>query len=834
MWEVGSINLLTLFVTLALSSKAFDKGVEDAKGKSSGLADKIKSGFGTAVKAIGAAIVAATTAVAAGIAKLTQASLASYGEYEQLVGGVKTLFGTEASTLEEYAASIGKTSGEALKEYRNLNLAQSIVFENAKNAYKDVQMSANDYMNTVTSFAASLIQGLSGDTVAAADKANLAITDMADNANKMGTAMESIQNAYQGFAKQNYTMLDNLKLGYGGTKTEMERLLKDAEALQKQNGITAEYSIQNFADIVEAIHVVQTEMGITGTSAKEAGSTIQGSLAMVKSQWQNVLTALADENADLPNQISKLADSIDTAVNGNILPRIQQILPSIASGIQMLVQGLAPMLPGMINTLLPTLSTSLIALVGSLVTVLPQLTNTAVNILKQLVNAVVSVLPGVLSTLASAATELLLDIVSVVGDILPELVDTVINIATDLIQKIADALPDLLPELVQAIMDALIMLIDDAPALLDTAIALIKGLAEGLLNSIPVLLDALPALIESIINFIVGAIPELILLGVQIVGAVVDALPQIISSLVAALPQIIQALIDGLFQGHGAFVLAGIDLFIALIEDLPDIILQLVDAIPQIIGALIDGLRESFPKIVAAGFTLLMGIIERLPDFLMKLGEAVVKIVAAIITALKNRLYLIADQGVKLFEQLIRDLPKAIQTITSKVPQVISGIVNKFREGWNNMKQVGKNLIEGVGEGIMSAANALYERVKSVVSKIKGFFTGKSGFDTHSPSKWSQKVFENVMAGSILGTERGAAGLEMAMQDAVERAKNSFDMGAITYAPAVQSGRVGDINVSVEVTTAGINSEMDAENVGRIIGEKAARQIRYRGGVSFA
>ena len=823
---MGSINLLTLFVTLALSSKAFDKGVEDAKGKSSGLADKIKSGFGTAVKAIGAAIVAATTAVAAGIAKLTQASLASYGEYEQLVGGVKTLFGTEASTLEEYAASIGKTSGEALKEYRNLNLAQSIVFENAKNAYKDVQMSANDYMNTVTSFAASLIQGLGGDTVAAADKANLAITDMADNANKMGTAMESIQNAYQGFAKQNYTMLDNLKLGYGGTKTEMERLLKDAEALQKQNGITAEYSIQNFADIVEAIHVVQTEMGITGTSAKEAGSTIQGSLAMVK--------ALADENADLPDQISKLADSIDTAVNGNILPRIQQILPSIASGIQMLVQGLAPMLPGMINTLLPTLSTSLIALVGSLVTVLPQLTNTAVNILKQLVNAVVSVLPGVLSTLASAATELLLDIVSVVGDILPELVDTVINIATDLIQKIADALPDLLPELVQAIMDALIMLIDDAPALLDAAIALIKGLAEGLLNSIPVLLDALPALIESIINFIVGAIPELILLGVQIVGAVVDALPQIISSLVAALPQIIQALIDGLFQGHDAFVLAGIDLFIALIEDLPDIILQLVDAIPQIIGALIDGLRESFPKIVAAGFTLLMGIIERLPDFLMKLGEAVVKIVAAIITALKNRLYLIADQGVKLFEQLIRDLPKAIQTITSKVPQVISGIVNKFREGWNNMKQVGKNLIEGVGEGIMSAANALYERVKSVVSKIKGFFTGKSGFDTHSPSKWSQKVFENVMAGSILGTERGAAGLETAMQDAVERAKNSFDMGAITYAPAVQSGRVGDININVEVTTAGINSEMDAENVGRIIGEKAARQIRYRGGVSFA
>lgn len=203
---MGSINLLTLFVTLALSSKAFDKGVEDAKGKSSGLADKIKSGFGIAMKAIGAAVVAAITAVAAGIAKITQASVASYGEYEQLVGGVKTLFGTEAESLKEYAASIGQTVDEAKDKYNSLINAQSEIFSKAQDAYKNVQMSANDYMNTVTSFAASLIQGLGGDTEKAAEKADLAITDMADNANKMGTAMESIQNAYQGFSKQNYTI----------------------------------------------------------------------------------------------------------------------------------------------------------------------------------------------------------------------------------------------------------------------------------------------------------------------------------------------------------------------------------------------------------------------------------------------------------------------------------------------------------------------------------------------------------------------------------------------------------------------------------------------------
>ena len=215
MWEVGNINLLTLFVTLALSSKAFDKGVESAKKKSDGFADKLKDGFGKAIKAVGKAVVAATTAVAAGIAKITQASVASYGEYEQLVGGVKTLFGTEAVSLKEYAASIGQTVDEAKDKYNSLINAQSEIFSKAQDAYKNVQMSANDYMNTVTSFAASLIQGLGGDTEKAAEKADLAITDMADNANKMGTAMESIQNAYSGFSKSNFTMLDNLNI-FGG------------------------------------------------------------------------------------------------------------------------------------------------------------------------------------------------------------------------------------------------------------------------------------------------------------------------------------------------------------------------------------------------------------------------------------------------------------------------------------------------------------------------------------------------------------------------------------------------------------------------------------------
>lgn len=804
---MGSINLLTLFVTLALSSKAFDKGVEDAKGKSSGLADKIKSGFGIAMKAIGAAVVAAITAVAAGIAKITQASVASYGEYEQLVGGVKTLFGTEAGSLKEYAASIGQTVDEAKDKYNSLINAQSEIFSKAQDAYKNVQMSANDYMNTVTSFAASLIQGLGGDTEKAAEKADLAITDMADNANKMGTAMESIQNAYQGFAKQNYTMLDNLKLGYGGTKTEMERLLKDAEALQKQNGITAEYSIQNFADIVEAIHVVQTEMGITGTSAKEAGSTIQGSLAMVKAQWQNLLTAFADEDANLSDQINRFTDAITTAAR-NIVPRIQQILPSIVNGLQMLIQALMPMIPGIFDQLLPAVESAITGIMGALVNLVPGL--------------------------ATMAFDLILQLIHEVGQMLPGLIDSITSTITELLNKAADALPQILPELVQSIVNGLISLFDNSSAMGEAALALINGLVQGVLNSIPVLIAALPTLVTSIINFLWGAIPQIAQTGIQLLSALVQAMPEIISAIVEALPELITGIVDAIIEFVPEIVVAGVQLLSALTQNLDEIIAQIVVAIPDIIDGIIGALTDATPKLIEAGFELFMALVTNLPEIIMGILTALSKLIAAIIQAIPTYFMKIAQQGVKLFESLVTNLPQAIQTIKRRIPEVISGIVSKFKEGWNNMKQVGKNLIEGVGEGIMSAANALYERVKSVVSKIKGFFTGKSGFDTHSPSKWSQKVFENVMAGSILGTERGAAGLETAMQDAVERAKNSFDMGAITYAPAVQSGRVGDINVNVEVTTAGINSEMDAENVGRIIGEKAARQIRYRGGVSFA
>ena len=281
-------------------------GVDDV-GKSMDEAGKKTSVFGDVLKAnlLGDAIKSGIKAVAEGIKSLISGAVEGYGEYEQLVGGVETLFQGSAET----------------------------VIKNAENAYKTAGLSANAYMETVTSFSASLLQSMGNDTEAAAKKADQAITDMSDNANKMGTDMQSIQNAYQGFAKQNYTMLDNLKLGYGGTKSEMERLIADANALNAAQGNYTNYTIESYADIVDAIHTVQTEMGITGTTALEASTTVEGSISAMKAAYENFVTGLGNQNADIGALTEELIQSAGTVAK-NVLPVIENVLQNIAETVK--------------------------------------------------------------------------------------------------------------------------------------------------------------------------------------------------------------------------------------------------------------------------------------------------------------------------------------------------------------------------------------------------------------------------------------------------------------------------------------------------------------------
>lgn len=328
------MDVFDLVAKIRLDSSEYEKGVGDAKGTFSTLASGVKNGLATVAK-VGAAAVSAGVA---GVAALTKMGIDGYAQYEQLTGGVETLF----------------------KE------SQNIVMGYAENAYKTAGMSANQYMETVTSFSASLIQSLDGDTAKAAEVGNMAITDMSDNANKMGTSIEMIQNAYQGFAKQNYTMLDNLKLGYGGTKEEMQRLIDDANRVKIANGEMADLSIDSFADVSEAIHIIQTEMGITGTTASEAATTIEGSIGMMKGAWENLVVGVADSNADMDVLINNFVESTATAAK-NLLPRIEQTLKGIGQLIEKLAPVIAEALPVLIESVLPSLLTAGVSLISAIV-----------------------------------------------------------------------------------------------------------------------------------------------------------------------------------------------------------------------------------------------------------------------------------------------------------------------------------------------------------------------------------------------------------------------------------------------------------------------------------
>lgn len=456
--------MFDLYAKITLDTSGYENGLDNASGKASGFADKLKSGLATAAK-VGAA---ALTAAATGMAALTKASIDQYAEYEQLVGGVDTLFKTASDKVQEYAA----------------------------NAYKTAGMSANEYMDTVTSFSASLLQSLGGDTEKAAQKADQAITDMADNANKMGTGMEMIQNAYQGFAKQNYTMLDNLKLGYGGTKEEMERLLADAEKLSGQK-----FDISSYSDIVDAIHVVQTEMGITGTTAKEAASTIQGSVSAAKSAWSNLITGIAADNADLDTLIGNFVSSVETAA-GNIIPRVSVMLGGISQLVTSASTTIIPMVITTITDNLPALLQAAVALVGALgqgiIDSLPAITQAAIDILFFLANGLI--------------------------ENLPTLIDGIVQVTLTIVQMLTS--PDFLTQLIE------------------TAILLIMTLAQGLIDAIPQLVAAVPTLIIAFVNGIVNNLDKIILAAPQIIVSLITGIIGAIPELIAAVPRVIAAIAD--------------------------------------------------------------------------------------------------------------------------------------------------------------------------------------------------------------------------------------------------------------------------------------------------
>lgn len=490
------LELFKLFGSIGLKGvEETKRGIKDttntAKEESSKI-EKAVNKTGEIASKVGKAAIVGATAAATAIGTITKFVIQHYAEYEQLVGGVETLFGAQGLSLKEYAKSIGETVGQAKEKYDQLIHAQTEVMNNAKVAYKTAGMSANDYMNTITSFAAALKQSTANETEAA-KVANQTVIDMADNVNKMGTNMEDIQNAYQGFSKQNYTMLDNLKLGYGGTKSEMERLLQDAEKL---TGV--HYDINNLSDVYNAIHEIQKNLGITGTTAKEAATTIDGAMKMTKASWDNLLTGLADPDQAVGPLISEFTTSLGTLTK-NVTPKIKEVFNALPNA---LIQ-ITPQLMNMIIDLAPSLILAAINLVAGLI----------------------SALPGVISPIFSQLSNL---------------------IGSGMIDKIGQSITSNMPILISKGLDMMLQfsqaILANLPVLVGMGMKLVFYLVQGLMSSLPTLISKVPTIISNLADAFSNSAQTIFVWGVKIIAEIIKGLVMSIPSLIANIPKIIYAI----------------------------------------------------------------------------------------------------------------------------------------------------------------------------------------------------------------------------------------------------------------------------------------------------
>jgi phage-related protein len=546
--------------TMKKSSEATEDNADEVKelGNESDKAGKKVLSLGDIIKAnlISDAIKKGISELVDGMKKLGsmfidvgKQALESYADYEQLVGGVETLFKDSAGIVQNYA----------------------------NNAYKTAGLSANQYMETVTSFSASLLQSLNGDTAKSAEIADMAITDMADNANKMGTSMESIQNAYQGFAKQNYTMLDNLKLGYGGTKTEMERLLADAE---KITGI--KYDIKNLNDVYSAIHVIQGELGITGTTAKEASSTIQGSVASLKSAWSNMLVGIADDNANFEGLVDNLVESLITALD-NIIPRIEVIIGGIGD---MIVAFADEILPKLLEIGMNTIDN----LVQGMSSNMPRVLESVNNIISSLISGLTTILPQI----ANVATQVIMQLVTTLVQNLPQIIECGIQVLLSLIDGLVQTIPDLIPVIVDAVITIVETLIDHLDEIIDAGIQIIFALIDGIIEALPKLIDKMPEIIDKLITAITNNLSKIIQMGITLIIKLAEGLIKAIPQLVSKIPQIITALVKGLANGVTQMASVGLDMIKGLWNGISNSLNWIKDKIKGWVGNVFKFIKKLF------------------------------------------------------------------------------------------------------------------------------------------------------------------------------------------------------------------------------------------------
>lgn len=759
-----SITAYELMATLGLDKTNYENGLNEAEGYATQKGSKIGGIFSAVGKATVAGLAVSTAAVGA----LVKASVSEYANYEQLVGGVSKLYGTAGMSIEDYAKSVGKSTEDIKGKYDELTKAQDLVMTNAQNAYKTAGMSTAQYMETATSFSASLINSLGGDTVKAAEQTDVAMRAISDNFNTFGGDIQMIQGAFQGFAKQNYTMLDNLKLGYGGTQAEMERLIADANEYAAANGQAADLSIDSFSDIVTAIELVQEKQGIAGTTAREASTTIEGSLNMVKGAWENLVAGFADPNADIGvligNVVEAVVGSTDEAgnhINGfldNIIPAILRAVEGIGTAIGSMGPIIGTYLPQVISDVLPSLLSAATQLFVSLISALPGLFQSLFEASKTIMSEFIDQLPEMWEQISTA----LGDLFTMLMEGIPELINEIIPILEDLGTAVAENLPSIFENILPKILEFAKMLNENAGTFIDAGINLILNLAQGLIDSLPTLISYVPQIITTILNILNENAPKILLMGAQLILMLAEGLIQSIPAIIENIGNIVQMIIA---------IISAINW------------LNLGKEIITFIANGIKSLASQAPNIMKS-------IFEKAVEFIKNISwDATGKTVIA---------YLVG--GIKGVGSMIAN-----------------GLKQLFIDGVNAIKGidwlgVGKNIIQGIVNGIKALGSQIKEVLLGLASSA---FEGvKDFFGIHSPSrKMRDEIGKYIPEGMALGIKDHADDVIKAMDDLEqipERYDPSIDFGGDSDYPNDRSGNNGGgnnggntyiINVNQQVST---------------------------------
>ncbi|MFR1769580.1 hypothetical protein [Anaerostipes sp.] len=709
---------------------------------------------------------------------MTKQSLDSVSSLEQNIGGVETLFKDSAKT----------------------------VIKNANNAFKTAGMSANEYMKNVTSFSASLLQSTSGNTQKAAKVADMAMIDMSDNANKMGTAMVDIQNAYQGFAKQNYTMLDNLKLGYGGTKTEMERLLADASKL---SGV--KYDINNLKDVYEAIHVIQGDLGITGTTAEEAATTIEGSMNAAKAAYDNFLNGSGSAK-DFADALVTAAVNIGKNL-GEIIPRLAETIPEVlntlwqefqSGGDRFLKAGadiIANITTGLLSKF-PSLITSAISFVPMIASAIsshaPEIAQSAVSIITSIANGITQSIPKILESIAPIAAS--------IGQGIMQAAPALMSAGMQIIQQVGDSIsqyaPTLIPKALEMIGQLAMGLIQNLPQLISTGIQIITAIAQGIINSIPVLITYVPQIINGLCAALDTGLMQLLAAGAKIIVNLVQGIIQAIPQLIAALPQIVLAIIN-VFT-HINLLSAGK----ALITSLKNGIVAGKGSVISAFNTLVTNLWNKITTTnwLALGKSILTKLISGIRSLIGNAGSAAKSIATKILSTIRNTNWL------ALGKTIISKLVSGLISLAGKMGSTAKSLAQKAVTAFKNIKwaDVGKNIIKGIIGGIGSAAGALFNKAREVASGALSAIKKKLGIK--SPSRvFKKEVGKHIVTGIIAGIKAEQKSLTKTMESlcnaAIKSAKSASKKGNFseigkTFAENLSNSMDSQVE---KTTTAGKN-----------------------------